>query len=312
MQIYMDADMAYLAGMVASRGVLSESGGVRKIAIEFPHSALEIQGQSTLYDQQKEIRLGLQAIRDRLVSLLEPADISILHTGNQVSLVIKFLHPSIVWRNLMLLFRKKTSYRYFHVPDVFFEEWMLTDWKLAFVRGFADVSGNIRHANRYVDRRHRVRIDILNYRTNWQTPVQLCTLLQEHLEIPVQLITWGHPNLGRGFREHQLNIFAVPFLKIGFSFEHKQALLEEFAQEDREQFPNAKYLSCPGLRQIRKRKPSDPAENNKQHLDPRLLGNHYDSYFEICHALGCKRRLELEQAALEYADTVEAEIEDQA
>ena len=47
-------------------------------------------------------------------------------------------------------------------------------------------------------------------------PVQLCTVLEEHLAVPVQLITWGHPNMGRDFREHQLNIFAVPFGEIGF------------------------------------------------------------------------------------------------
>jgi len=38
MQVYLDGDMAYLAGLVASRGVLSESGGIRKIVIEFPLS----------------------------------------------------------------------------------------------------------------------------------------------------------------------------------------------------------------------------------------------------------------------------------
>lgn len=55
-----------------------------------------------------------------------------------------------------------------------------------YLRGFADVAGNVRPANRYVDGKNRVRLDILNYPTNWRLPVQLCHLLQERLEVPVQ------------------------------------------------------------------------------------------------------------------------------
>lgn len=157
------------------------------------------------------------------------------------------------------------------------------------MRGYADVAGNIREANRYVDGRHRVRLDVLNYSTNWHVPVQLCTLLQEHLNVPVQLITWGHPNLGRKFREHQINIFAKPFLDIGFSFEHKQKILQEFAEWDDKNVKTTNYAPCPGMRNIRKRKPNDPDENNAEKLDPVLVGNHYDAYWQICKALGCMR-----------------------
>ena len=107
---------------------------------------------------------------------------------------------------------------------------------------------------------------------------------------PVGSITWGHPNLGRGFREHQLNIFALPFLQIGFSFEHKQKLLEEFAQWDAQNIRNSSFSPCPGVRRVRERKPNHPEENNQDKLDPRLVGNHYDSYWQICKAPGCLRR----------------------
>lgn len=163
------------------------------------------------------------------------------------------------------------------------------DWKREFVRGYADVAGNIRKANRYVDGRHRVRLDVLNYPTNWEVPVQLCTLLQEHLDVPVQLIAYGHPNLKRGFREHMVNIFAKPFLQIGFTFEHKQKILEELAEWNHLHAKEPPYMPCPGMRKVQNTKPSDPNENNRDKLDPRLVGHHYDAYWQICKALGCKR-----------------------
>jgi hypothetical protein len=194
----------------------------------------------------------------------------------------------MIWRNIRLLTAGATSFPYFQIPKILFEEDFPFDWRREFLRGFADVAGNIRISNNYFGR-HRVRLDILNYPTNWEIPVQLCLLLQEHSGIPVQMITWGHPNLGRKFREHQLNIFAEAFMKIGFNFQHKQVILEELAAANAEGFPGANCSPCPGMRPARDPKPADRDEKNRQRLDPRLVGNHYDAYWQICKALGCPR-----------------------
>lgn len=182
----------------------------------------------------------------------------------------------------------KTSYEYFSVPDIFFLADTPTDWKREYVRGFADVAGNVRRSNRYADGTNRVRLDVLNYPTNWEMPVQLCTLLEEHLEIPVQLITWGHPNMGRDFREHQINIFAVPFGKIGFSLKHKQAILEEFIEHDLKNYSNKTYNPCLGRKKLRRRKPKDNREADEK-LDERIRGKHFNAYWQICKRLGCTR-----------------------
>lgn len=199
---YIDADVAYLLGLIVARGTLVESEQVRQLVIEFPYSSLQLRGESSEFDQETEISLGLHSIRSRLVDLLE-ADIEIVHRQTSVDLVVRFLRNNMAWRNLQLLLNGKTAYPDFHIPQVLFQPDLPQDWKIQFVRGFADVAGNIRHANRYVDGRHRVRLDVLNYPHNWELPVQLCSLLQEHIGIPVQLITWGHPNMGRAFREHR-------------------------------------------------------------------------------------------------------------
>lgn len=285
---YIDGDVAYLAGLIVARGTISESHGVRQLTIEFPYSSLNAQGITTTFDQSTSIRLGLIDIRERLLELLN-TDISLVRKDNSVDFVIRFMRNSMIWRNILLITNGATSYPYFKVPSVLFDPAIPRDWKREFVRGYADVAGNIRHANRYIDNRHRVRLDVLNYRTNWEVPVQLCTLLQEQIGVPVQNIMWGHPNLGRDFREHQLNVFARPFLEIGFSFEHKQKILEEFVEWDAQNTRDAGYEPCPGVRRPGRSKAPDPDEHNQDKLDSRLLGNHYDAYWQICRALGCRR-----------------------
>lgn len=102
-------------------------------------------------------------------------------------------------------------------------------------------------------------------------------------------ITWGHLNMGRDFREHQLNIFAEPFLSIGFSLDYKQKILEEFVAWDKAHLHDIACKFCPGVRRTREKKPSDQGENNREKLDARLVGRHFDSYWQICKALGCGR-----------------------
>ncbi|GIV07054.1 MAG: hypothetical protein KatS3mg017_0256 [Fimbriimonadales bacterium] len=205
-----------------------------------------------------------------------------------------------MWRNLRLILGEASHFGSFQVPEVIRAMDTPEDYLREFIRGFADVAGNIRPANRYVDGRNRVRLDVLNYKNNWQLPVQLCYLLQERLEIPVQLITWGHPNLNRDFREHQINVFASPFLKIGFTFRHKQKVLEELAAQDNQNFPQVAYSFCPGERRLSRPKPENERENDADRLPPEIVGKHFDAYWQICRALGCPRRpAASEQALLE-------------
>lgn len=288
---YLDADVAYLLGLIVARGRLVENPGDYRIVIEFPGSSLQVQGVETTFDQPMEIRLGLLEIANRLRNLLE-ADIDIPSTvdTDKHLLAVSFRRRNMAWRNLRAILGDATHFGSFSVPKVLFDDETPVDYAHEFIRGFADVAGNIRSANRYLDRRNRVRLDVLNYRENWQLPVQICQLLQDRLAVPVQSIIWGHPNMGRNFREHQINIFAVPFLKIGFTFRHKQKVLEELAELDRQRFPNAAYYPCPGERRVRASKSIDEREYDMTHLPDALIGQHFNAYWQICRALGCPKR----------------------
>jgi hypothetical protein len=173
---YIDGDVAYLIGLIMARGTIIDGTAQRRLIIEFPYSSLQAEGIASSFDQETSIRLGLQDIRERLLDLLD-TDVKIIRKEGGVDFVAQFQRPSMAWRNILLLTGGATGYPYFRLPPILFEPDLPPEWKREFVRGFADVAGNVRKANRYVDGRYRVRLDVLNYPANWELPVQLCTLL---------------------------------------------------------------------------------------------------------------------------------------
>jgi len=284
---YIDSDVAYLAGLIIARGTL-EGSPQRRLIVEFPYSSLRATGVALSFDQEHSIRLGLNDIRERMAELLD-TDIQIVRHTSKIDFVVTFIRNNMIWRNILLLTDGATSFPHFTVPTVFFDPELPTDYTLQFIRGYGDAAGNVRKSNLYVDGRHRVRLDVLNYSTNWELPVSICRLLQDRLEIPIHLISWGHPNLGRDFREHQINIFAEVYLGIGFSFDHKQRILEELAAINAKRVPYVEPRPCPGVRAAHGKKPKNDEESNSGRLDPRLVGEHFDGYWEICKRLGCNK-----------------------
>lgn len=285
---YLDADVSYLLGLIVARGELAQDGNTHRLVIHFPKGALLARGEELEFDTDKEIRLGIDRVRERLIELLD-SDVRTLDTRDSWNLVIRSTRNTMAWRNIRALLGDRTSFPFFSIPSVLTATDTPQDFKAEFVRGYADVAGNIRPANRDQAGRHRVRLDILNHPTNWAVPVQLCLLLQEHLAVPVPVITWGHPNLGREWREHQLNIYPEEFLHVGFYFDFKQAALEELAKKNTARFSTT-VRGCPGARPSGPKKPPHQEENNAQRLDPGLTGRHFDAYWQICKALGCPRR----------------------
>jgi hypothetical protein len=284
---YMDADVAYLLGLLVARGELIASENVYKIIVHFPKGALLASGEKLQLDTDREIRLGIEKTRERLIELLG-TDIRTVETGESWDLVARSTRNTMAWRNISMLLGYKTIFSYFSIPDIFLIPDTPMEFKLEFIRGYADVAGNIRPANRDQAGRHRVRLDTLNYLSNWIVPVQLCLILQDYLGVSVPVITWGHPNMGREWREHQLNIYAEDFLKVGFCFEYKQRALEELANLNQLRFRN-RVKGCPGKRRVARRKPPSDEEGDASRLDPVLVDKHFNGYWQICKALGCPR-----------------------
>lgn len=174
---YMDPDVAYLIGAIVARGELMMAGGTLRLIVRYPKGNLLAAGEEIKFDTDKEIRLGMDKVRERFLELLD-ADTKTLDAGESWDLVIRSTRNTIAWRNIMMLMEGKTTFAHFKVPSIFLAQDTPREIKMEFIRGFADVGGNIRPANRDEAGRHRVRLDILNYPTNWEVPIQLCTLLQ--------------------------------------------------------------------------------------------------------------------------------------
>ena len=281
---YLDQEVAYLLGLLVARGELHETG----IVIHFPKGALIAEGETTKFDINKEIQLGIDRTRERLAELLG-ADLKRVDAGDSWDLIASTTRKTMSWRNIGRLLEGKTDFSTFEVPSILLEKDTPPMLKFEFIRGFADVAGNVRPANLDYAGRHRIRLDIMNRPTNWKLPVHLCLLLQDHLSVPVPVITWGHPNLGREWREHQLNVYAEDFVSIGFSFDFKNQALTELAKSNQNRF-NSKVKGCPGARSLRAKKPRNPEEKNRERLDSKLLNKHFNAYWQICRALGCPRR----------------------
>lgn len=292
---YIDSDVAYLLGLIVARGEISTSGRINRITIEFPFRNLMVEGIKTKIDQKDQILISLREVSKRLNEL---TDIQIREedTENAVYLILETMKNTIFFRNLTALLQNKTSHLEFHVPKEIIEESKRIQKE--FVRGYADVAGSARWSNRNRWSRTRVYLDILN--PNWHLPVELCWLIQDQLKVPIDTITYGHPNLrdpklkeykaGRKTawaREHQIKIFTDQFEKIGFYMSHKQTVLEELAEYNRAE-KLTKVRFCKPPKRIRSTDPSHPGEKSKK-LPKELRGVHCDSYWQICAALGCER-----------------------
>jgi hypothetical protein len=286
---YIDADVAYWVGMIIGRGSIVDDGTRCIITIKFPFVKPELEG----YDQFAGFVTSIvSAVLPRLKALLgEGVNLS-TSPQEEVTFKVEFPSTHIVVRNLKLILEDRLDYKQFIVPPIIRES---NDSEIIreFMRGFADVAGNIRRSNRDQADVHRVYLDVLN--ENWKLPVQLCDLLQNKLKIPVANILWGHPNMrdpkakqpqASPFREHQIRIYAHHFLAVGFYVEHKQAVLELLAKENKLRRKESIGSYCPGHRR-EAIKAKHPLEK-----DPRLpkgvRGKHFDAYWQICAACGCR------------------------
>jgi hypothetical protein len=69
-QDYLDSDVAYLLGAIVARGEFITEGGIHRLIIHFPKGSFIAEGEGLRFDTDKEIKLGIEKIRERLLELL--------------------------------------------------------------------------------------------------------------------------------------------------------------------------------------------------------------------------------------------------
>jgi len=297
MPSFLDPDMAYLIGLIVGRGTIREISGMRQLVIEYPFRNLEAKGIERYFDTKDKILLSLDDTINRLGELTEVTPRKVA-SANSVSIIIESTKFSLLWRNINKLLKGKTSFREMEIPEIIYGA--EDEIKKEFLRGMSDVTGSIGTGGRDQAGRHRVYISILN--ENWKLPIQICKLFQDKpLEIPVNTIDWGHPNIRNGnveeynrgreqawAREHQLKVYAEYFEPIGFRIIHKNEILKELARYNQEHFPGRKAKLCIPPKKRQRQRCSHPEENSDK-LPDVLRGKHCDSYWQVCLVIGCKQ-----------------------
>lgn len=306
---YLDEDVAYLVGLILVRGTLVEQGDIKRLSIEFPYKSLEASGIKTSVNQGDALLSSVNSIRDRVNELLG-VDSKVEDLNNSVVLSSVFTKNTMAWRNLKLILGGKASYTEFQLNPLFYEVEISIRKEL--IRGIADATGFLRPSNNYYDR-HRIYFEINN--ANWYLPIQICKLLQES-GTGVQLIQWGHPNLrepgqvdvdpekSTWAREHQIKVFPEEFEPIGFYAPHKQRILEEFIEYNKQTFQKRHEECNPFEKGIRKSKPRHPCEGHQKIPAP-IRGKHYNGYWQICQALGCTQGKPSSQTTFDFEDVSE-------
>lgn len=290
-----NADIAYLLGMIVGKGEIRRNNRETQVLIGIPHKSLKIEDENT----QRSVKASLLDITQRLRELIG-ANLQTDISNNNVA-ILHFTKPNgdFLIRTLNNLLNNKVSWRVFRIPKEIFNKDM--DTKKEFLRGLADVTGHIRKSNSAYGQpfNHRVYIEVME---NWDLAVDIANLLKT-LNIPVQHIRWAHPNFvdpkskfykkgaTNTYKEHQIKIWAEEFEKIGFSIDHKVRLLKKYTDLNKKNWDKKAPIGEKHHKFYWETKPRTriklphPDEDNPR-IHPKIRGKHFDSWKEIAQQLG--------------------------
>lgn len=294
----MNEQMAYLLGMIVGNGEIKRGNYETTVIIEIPHKKLKTEFQS-------DVGIYIKASITDIRSIIEPligAGIKFRQSHNVSYLSFVKPNEEYTMREILKFVGNAVNHTNMRISqDIYF---FTKDEREAFVRGFADVTGYIRRSNAYYKKtEHRVYFEIPQ---NWELVAEFCNVLKS-LDIPVQNIDWGHPNIRDGRltkynqgnhdfwkKEHQVKVWALEYDKVGFGIIHKQEALDYFSKEHRDSFAcyddkekrirrlHRYYWELNG-RMIKKQ--YHPGENDAS-LPSEIKGKHFDSWREIADVFG--------------------------
>jgi hypothetical protein len=229
---YMDADVAYLLGMLFGRGQLIEAGDVRRavITLDIRRKLPKLPpGKSVSMDLELENERALNAARRRINELLDAnVDIAPIREG-QTTLSAVFVKQTIAWRDLKILCSNGVDRSNFLLPSVFFE--FGQEIHKEFLRGFADVAVMPSWADNAYGRTARIAFPVVH--ANKRFANQLVKLLKNVKASP-QLLPGTAAKRGSK-KEHRIRLSADDYEPVGFCFQHKQTLLKVLADYNREE-----------------------------------------------------------------------------
>lgn len=287
----MNAQMAYLVGMILGNGEVQRGKDETTITIDIPHKNL-------LDDEGREVAVYVKASITDIRNVIDPLlgfSVSVTQSKRSSEITFTKNNQEYTMREIIRLIGNGVHHSSMSMNSELFS--LTRDEKFELLRGIADVTGYIRKSNLAFGAvgNHRVYIEIPG---NWKMVTDIANMLKD-LDIPVQTIDYGHPNFrdskAKMFnagkpkywkKEHQLKIWANEFLPVGFNITHKQRALEKYAAELLQHMDADKTHKFYWEKPVKKRsKPIHPAENDVE-LPDEIRGKHFDSWTELARELG--------------------------
>jgi len=329
-------DLCYFLGLITGRGRLYEDKKIFRIILEFAHknetqtgipycphcSSItsndkcekcneEITPKYQLkFEQREEVLKTIQERISKIIKNIVAKTPEITGTGVYTYLSVDLSDKKSLFEWIKNQFAPYNSFHKFEIPRIIHT--LDKSSKIEYTSGIADTAGFPVWGNWHQSGLARTYIQIVN--ANWKLPVQICNLLQNELDIPIQTIDWGHPNIRDGdmiefkqgkesaaFREHQIKIFADDFKIISHKFNHKKQLFEELVGHN-ERLGGSKHLQCDPPKPIcdnRFRVIHEAENSEKIHND--LRGKHFDAFWQICWEMGCSKCFTFSKSAYNSA-----------
>lgn len=293
----MNTEMAYLLGLVCGNGEIKRGSSETTVSIDIPHKKLETED---LKDVLIYVKASIADIRRTLEPLLG-ANIDFVQNKKSTILFFEKENDNYIMRELLRYIGSATSHINIRIHDDVFK--FTYDEKISFLRGFSDVTGYVRRSNcdHGIKHMHRVYLEVPQ---NWYLTIDICNLLKE-VDIPVQNIDWGHPNIRDGNltkynqgkfnfwkKEHQIKIYVNEFEPIGFAVIHKNEALLKFSTELKigiqSKGKNVEDITHKFYWERRSKKTTKeihPGENDS-FIPKEIRGAHYNGWTYIAKDLG--------------------------
>ena len=261
------------------------------------------------YDQMSEIK---ESINNEIIPFLQKEltfRVSVMANPSISLLILDFDVTGAGWLALTELLGNQFHFHSGHIPQKIYS--YEKELQIEFINGMLDTSGFC-NSGGWIPRkginseiRQRIYFQIVR---NWKLVVEIDNFLRSEFSIPIQTIDWGHPNIrdanlveaqaGKSSafaREHQLKIYPEYLTPFKFRISSKQKMFQELLQHNiAGGFPNMEDWFPP--KKIGALKPHHPDE-----LNPRIalpLRKHFDAFWQINLALGCRFLEELAETAL--------------
>jgi len=333
-----NSQLAYLAGLIVGRGRLFDSGRAviefshtNKTISGIAHcpkcNSVATQknkfyscknpkcgnsgfepNQNT-YDQVAETKAS---ISDEIIPFLKAKldfKESVMANPSITLLIMDFEITDQGWKDLTEILGKQFHFHSGRIPKQIssFEKSL----QIEFINGMLDTSGFC-NSGGWLPRkgltseiRQRVYFQVVR---NWNLTVEIDNFLREEFNIPIQTIDWGHPNIrdanlieaqaGKSSayaREHQLKVYPEYLKDFRFRISSKQKMLDELLQHNVDGgFSNREDWFPP--KKIGSFKAHHPDEQNPRMALP--VRKHFDAFWQINLALGCKFLTELANSSL--------------